>query len=320
MQTVADLRPVPVGRVTFESLAALERQMMAIVCSSDAFDSLAPCQAVAAASYHLGSGGQRVRARLALHAGSCLGLVAKESQALAAACELLHNASLVHDDLHDRDIQRRGQSSVWHKFGDDIAICAGDLLLSASYLALSQFGRVARLPELFALMHSRIGSAVRGQCAELGRPTRPVLNLDDFRRIALAKSGALLSLPTELALLAAGQSHALARARQAAESFAIGYQIYDDLLDVEKDAARNAVKNQDQNQNGNSSACNIVLILQADPACANARNAAIEIGLHHLLLAASASTGLPLHSGGALHTMAMQLHEKLRNLECKQLS
>jgi len=315
MQTLVDMRPDIVGRVTREALAALESQMLALVCSSDGFDSLAPCQAVAAATYHLGSGGQRVRGRLALHAGSCLGLVQKDSQTLAAACELLHNASLVHDDLHDRDTQRRGQSSVWHKFGDEVAICAGDLILSASYLALSQFGGIGRLPELFALMHSRVASAVRGQCAELRRPSPDVVNIDDFRKIALAKSGALLSLPTELSLLAAGQSHALGHARQAAESFAIGYQIYDDLLDVEKDAARSAVKNQDQNQIGNSSACNIVLILQADPACVSARDEAVKIGLQHLLLAASASTGLPLHSGAALNALAMQLHEKLRNLQ-----
>jgi len=315
MQTLADLRPVPAVRVTRQSLIAVERQMLAIVRSSNDFDSFAPCQAVAAASYHLGSGGQRVRARLALHAGSSLGLVPEDSQTLAAACELLHNASLIHDDLHDRDIQRRGQPSVWYKFGDDVAICAGDLLLSASYVALSQFDRVARLPELFALMHSRVAGAVRGQCTELRAPMLSGMNIDDFKKIALAKSGALLSLPTELALLATGNSHASSQARQAAESFAIGYQIYDDLLDVERDAARDAVKNPDQNHHGNSSVCNIVLILQSDPACANARDAAVEIGLQHLLLAASASTALPSLSGGALHSMAMQLHEKLRNLK-----
>lgn len=315
MQTLVDLRPDTVGRITGESLAALERQMLVLVRSNDAFDSVASCQAVAAATYHLGSGGQRVRGRLALHAGSCLGLAQKDSQTLAAACELLHNASLVHDDLHDRDTQRRGQPSVWHRFGDDVAICAGDLLLSASYLALSQFDGVARLPDLFALMHSRVARAVRGQCAELGRPSLAVLNIDDFRHIAVAKSGALLSLPTELALLAAGQRHALGLARRAAESFAIGYQIYDDLLDVEKDAARSAVKNQGQSQSGHSSACNIVLILQADPTCANARSAAVNIGLQHLSLATSASTGLPSHSGGALNALATQLHEKLRNLK-----
>jgi len=315
MKTLSDLRPVPVGLVTQESLAALERRMLAIVRDSDSFESAAPCAAVAAASYHLGSGGQRVRGMLALHAGNCLGLTPKDSLTLAAACELLHNASLVHDDLHDRDTQRRGQPSVWCKFGDEIAICAGDLLLSASYIALSQLTQVARLPALFALMHRRISSAIRGQCADLKQPMHRVATIDDFTNIARVKSGALLSLPTELALLAAGESLALGQARQAAESFSIAYQIFDDLLDVERDAARNAVKAPDHNQSGQAAVCNIVLILQADPNCADARAEAVGVGLQHLSVAVSASAELPLHSGDALHTMSLQLQERLESLE-----
>jgi geranylgeranyl pyrophosphate synthase len=313
MQTFVDVYQAAAGRAPHESLAALESQMLAIVCGSDVFDALEPSQAVAAASYHLGTGGQRVRAKLALHAGGCLGLASKDSQTLAATCELLHNASLIHDDLHDRDIQRRGSSSVWCKFGDAVAICTGDLLLSASYLALSQYGQTARLPELFSLVHSRVSSAVRGQCAELCRPMHSPMDIDYFKEIALTKSGALLSLPTELALLAAGHRHALVEARQAAGAFAIGYQIYDDILDLERDAARGAVKG--QRDQDNSSVANIVLILQADPCCFNARNVAIEIAKQHLLAAASASSSLPLLSGGALHTMSLQLHNKLRDLE-----
>ena len=314
MQALADLHPVLAGSVVRASLATLERQMLDIVCSNDGADTPGSCQAVAAASYHLKTGGQRVRAILALHAGSCLGLAPCDGRILAVACELLHNASLVHDDVHDRDVERRGQPSVWHKFGDEVAICAGDLLLSGAYLALSQFDQVARLPDLFARVHSRVSSAVRGQCGELWRPGHSPATLDDFIKTARAKSGALLSLPIELALLAAGQTHALGLARQAAESFAVGYQIYDDLLDVEKDAARQAVKNQEKNQQGSSSACNVLLILQADPACANARHTAVKIGLQHLSLAALTSTNLPLQSGSALHAMVMQLHEKLENL------
>ena len=314
MKSLSDLRPVPVGLVTQDSLAAFERRMLTIVRDSDSFEAPLPCAAVAAASYHLGSGGQRIRGMLALHAGNCLGLAPADSQTLAATCELLHNASLIHDDLHDRDILRRGQPSVWHKFGDDVAICAGDLLLSSSYFALSQLIQVDRLPALFALMHRCISSAIRGQCADLKRPTHRVATIDDFKNIALIKSGALLSLPTELALLAAGESLALGQARQAAESFSIAYQIYDDLLDVEKDAARNAIKAPAQNQIGQVAVCNIVLILQADSNRANARAAAVGIGLQHLLMAASASAELPLHSGDALHTMSLQLQEKLESL------
>ena len=61
-----------------------------------------------AASYHLRTGGNRVRAQLALHAGRALGLGVSDAVTLATTCELLHNASLIHDDLQDLDEVRRG--------------------------------------------------------------------------------------------------------------------------------------------------------------------------------------------------------------------
>ena len=231
--------------------------------------------------------------------------------ALAATCELLHNASLIHDDLHDRDTHRRNQPSVWHKFGDEVAVCAGDLMISASYLALSKLVSVPRMPQLFALMHARIASAIRGQCADLSKDPNMRLTIEDFKQIARAKSGALLSLPTELALMAAQQDTALVCAREAALSFAVAYQIHDDLLDAEADAARNLVKPIAHCQTVDRSACNSVLILQSDPHCADARSEAKKIARQHLLLASSACTRLPFHAGDALHTLCVHLQDEL---------
>ena len=140
------------------------------------------------------------------------------------------------------------------------------------------------------------------------------MTLEDYKNIALTKSGALLSLPTELALLAAGQDLALVRARQAAGAFAIAYQMHDDLIDVEADALRKPVEPSVTHQAGSAAACNIVLILQCDPSCADARIEAKKMGLQHLSLAASASADLPLNSGGALHAMSLQLKDELECL------
>ena len=315
MKTLNDLHIASTSHHIHESIATLDRQMLEILRDSDSFDSLSPCLVVTAANYHLSTGGQRIRAVLALHAGKCLGLSPKDTHTLAAACEVLHNASLIHDDLHDRDTHRRGQPSVWHKFGDEVAICAGDLLFSASYLALSQLADVASMPKLFALMHARIASAIRGQCADINRPKHGVITIDDFKNIALTKLGALLSLPTELALVAAEQYLALARALDAAEAFAIAYQIHDDLIDVEADASRNTIKSVDTHSTANHTVCNIVFILQSDPTCADARTEAKKMGRQHLSLAASACTELPLCSGDALHAMCLQLHDELECLK-----
>jgi geranylgeranyl pyrophosphate synthase len=213
------------------------------------------CMPVEAALSHLESGGQKIRAKLALDACHRLNVDAATAIAIAACCELLHNASLVHDDLHDRDTVRRGAPTVWVTYGDDIAVCVGDLLLSAAYCALSSVSVSQRLPAMMRVVHQRVSQAIRGQCADLmiGQPKKNEQQLfhsnltnihphayecDDYETVAINKSGALLSLPLELALIAAGSGFACNQAQLAANAFAIGYQINDDLEDVDVDASR----------------------------------------------------------------------------------
>lgn len=315
MQTLDDLHIAPKSKLTPESIAALDRQTLHTLLCTDSLNSLIPCLAVTAAKYHLSTGGHRIRSILALHAGKCLGLTHSDTQTLAVACELLHNASLIHDDLHDRDTHRRGKLSVWHKFGDEAAICAGDLLLSASYIALSQLSNVAQIPKLFALMHCSVTSAIHGQCFDLARPKNNVMTIEDYKNIALNKSGALLSLPTELALLAANENLALPQAREAAVAFAIAYQIHDDLIDVKEDAISNFAKPFATNQTTERAVSNIVLILQSNPHCEDARIKAKIIALQHLSVAAPVCQHLPSNSGGALHAMCLELKHELESIE-----
>ena len=94
--------------------------------------------AAAIAGEHLSTGGKRLRARLAMETGVRLGAEGKEILPWAAACELLHNATLVHDDLQDGDRVRRGQPTMWVKHGPAQAINAGDLMWVAPYLALEK--------------------------------------------------------------------------------------------------------------------------------------------------------------------------------------
>ena len=187
-----------------------------------------------AAASHLRAGGSRVRAKLALHASRALGLSERPALALAAACELLHNASLVHDDLQDRDVKRRGQDAVWRQYGEATAICAGDLMLSAAYAALAAIG-----PDAAALVtrtHQRVAAVIRGQCEDLSQQGGMLACLATYERIACAKSGPLLVLPLELALVLAGYPESVDSAMAAGSLFAIGYQAADDLDDVERDA------------------------------------------------------------------------------------
>jgi len=219
------------------SLAAVEICMHDALCPEAFLLTQAQATARSAASYHLGAGGRRVRARLALAAGLALGLSRADAVYIASCAELLHNASLIHDDIQDRDVIRRGQAAVWSKFGSNLAICTGDLLLSAAYGVLCRFSQPLLLPSMLALLHQRTAVAIDGQCADLATLGGQSEDLPAYLRIVTAKSGALLSLPLELALLAADHAKAATMARRSCESLAVSYQILDDLQDLPADSA-----------------------------------------------------------------------------------
>ena len=302
-------RQAPRVDVAALDLLEVERRMAALIGVNDEGCIASPNAASAAAMYHLQTGGQRIRARLALQASISLGLTRDDACSLASTAELLHNASLIHDDLQDRDRSRRDCDAAWVVYGDGIAICAGDLLLSAAYCALAGFSCKSRLPRMMKLTHERVMHAVSGQCADLSvKKTKP-FSIEDYKKIAVAKSGALLGLPIELALIAADKTDALAVAKKAADSFAIGYQICDDLQDVEADMTRCATV----------PATNIVQVLQSSRAVTKryASDLAHKLGLEHLMSAAATSADLPSDAGRLLQQLAVEWHTRLTESCCR---
>lgn len=192
--------------------------------------------ACAAALEHLSSPGKQVRARLALHSARSLGLDLRSAVAIAAASELIHNASLVHDDIQDGSDQRRGISTLWARHGRDVAICAGDLMISAAYAALAQVGG-PHVSQAVARMHNRISQVIHGQVSDLAARDSGATTFFQYRTIAVDKSAPLLGLPVELSLILAGRHDCLVQAERAADAFALAYQMADDVEDVESDMA-----------------------------------------------------------------------------------
>lgn len=279
----------------------VERRMAALTQQYGQRVTGQPSTAAQAAAYHLAAGGQRLRARLAVHAALASGLDDTDGISLTVAAELLHNASLIHDDLQDRSTMRRGIDTVWAAFGDNVAICAGDLLLSAAYGALSQFSDASKLPALIALVHERTSVAIRGQCADLYAGARTSRDIGGFEEIAVAKSGALLSLPLELAFRAAGFDAAALAGRKAAETFAIGYQIADDIADWIGDSGNSSVP----------CSFNAVQVFEAAGYGGTALAEARSLGLKRLGAAAAIAGGLPNGSGTLLRDLALQLAASL---------
>jgi len=260
---------------------------------------LSPAQV--AAAYHLRVGGQRVRARLGISVGLALGLPVSDVACLAAAAELLHNASLIHDDLQDQDEVRRGEKTVWLKFGNSIAICAGDLLLSAAYAVLAKFSQARLLPFMLTLLHARCTVAIDGQCADVDPDANLTNSVDQYLEIATAKSGALLGLPMELVLLAADLEEAMPEAKRAADAFAVAYQIADDLSDMSRDAV-----GVDGMQ-----ALNIVFVLRASAHPGDAQSAARTIGLQYLEKSMAAARRLPNGTGALFLELAEDMKSAL---------
>jgi geranylgeranyl pyrophosphate synthase len=257
-----------------------------------------------AVNYHLSKLGHQVRARLCLDACTKLGVNQQDKIILAAATELLHNASLVHDDIQDSDDSRRGQSTVWKKYGSNIGICAGDLLLSAAYGVLENYNNTKVLPKIIAKLHEKTGLAIQGQSDDVAfrdyEKTPQKISIEQYVDVAVKKSGALLSLPLELSLIAAENNNDINTAKKAAEAFAVGYQIADDLEDIVKDGG-NATKNRN---------INIVFVLN-ELGFNNEKEQSIAMCHKYLNNAIDYAQKLPAHSGLLLVNLAITLKSKL---------
>jgi len=188
----------------------------------------------AIAEQHLGTGGKRLRARLALATLEALGEDRERGVAWAAACEILHNATLIHDDVQDGDHTRRGHPTVWARHGAAQAINAGDLMLMLPFLALDHLEVDDAVRWSLSRLLAGCATAVaRGQASELALDRPAERTWTEYRAVIAGKTGALFRLPVEGAAILAGRS-AAAAAAVGTEFARLGviFQLQDDVLDL----------------------------------------------------------------------------------------
>ena len=197
-----------------------------------------------AMDYSLSAGGKRLRPVLLLAACDTLGGNVEEAIPFACALEMIHTYSLIHDDLPamDNDDLRRGRPTNHKVYGEGMAILAGDGLLSAAMelmlRAAVKMGdlRGIRAAEAIA-RRAGVTGMVAGQVMDVtGEGSEPTLEKVEY--IHLHKTADLLTAPIEAGFILAGADDATVKAGcEYGTQLGLAFQMVDDLLDVEGDAA-----------------------------------------------------------------------------------
>ena len=181
-----------------------------------------------AASYHFKNPGKSFRAQLALSSGIALGLNEQDNLHWAAACELLHNASLIHDDISDASTHRRGQESIHEYFGSDMALCLGDWMVAKAFELAARNSRHGGV--LAALLAEAMQETCSGQISDIIQ--RQCAELEEWQRIAKGKTAPLLIAPIKGAALAAGLDNNLDSLERLVGLCGLAYQGRNDIDDI----------------------------------------------------------------------------------------
>jgi geranylgeranyl diphosphate synthase type I len=180
--------------------------------------------------------GKRLRPRLLLHVVQAEGGRLEDALDAAAAIELLHNYSLVHDDIEDGDALRHGRDTVWSRFGIPHGINAGDAMCGMSYLALLH--NEAELPPervvaMLRVLHEANLKMCEGQGSDMRFEGLPFVSQAEYFEMIAGKTGALFAASCELGALAAGAAAARVAAWAAlGRAYGRAFQIRDDVLGI----------------------------------------------------------------------------------------
>jgi farnesyl diphosphate synthase len=230
-----------------ESQAAIERELETLLSvEPKAGEPARPKRLIAAMRYATLGGGKRLRPFLTVETARALGRTDNGPIRAGAAIECIHAYSLIHDDLPamDDDDLRRGRPTTHRAFDEATAILAGDGLQALAFEILADPATDANSEVRVALClglarAAGLAGMVGGQMLDIDaeQATAP-LNVDEIRGLQAMKTGALLKFSVEAGAILAG-ADATARAALATYGRAIGaaFQIADDILDVESDAA-----------------------------------------------------------------------------------
>ena len=187
------------------------------------------------------SPGKALRPTLCLFACEALGQDWTRALPLAAALEITHNFSLIHDDIQDGDLERRHRPTVWSIWGRPQALVAGNAMRSlADVAALSIDAGLAPDRALRASLVLTRGylDMTRGQCLDLAFEGRLDITIEDYLGMVACKTGALIRCGIEMGALAASDDQVRVEAfARCGAALGLAFQIRDDFLGIWGDEA-----------------------------------------------------------------------------------
>lgn len=194
-------------------------------------------------NYSLMAGGKRLRPILIMAAADALGVDGEKFLRVATSIEFIHTYSLIHDDLPamDNDDYRRGKLTNHKVFGEDLAILAGDALLTMAFEIIATDRDIDDQTKVKLITELSIASGaegmVGGQVIDMQSENKAI-DMTTLKKMHAAKTGALFCAAIRMgAILAGANDKQLADLTQYARQFGLAFQITDDILDVTGDEA-----------------------------------------------------------------------------------
>lgn len=231
-------------------LPAIEQEMQDVL----AFRGVQPTLFYGMMHYHMGwvdeqmqpaqvKSGKRIRPLLTLFACQSAGGNWQQALPAAAAVELLHNFSLIHDDIEDASPTRRGRLTLWKIWGIEQAINSGDSMFAIAHLALNRLADRGVNPGIVVQALRRFDETcvhlTQGQHADMGFEKRDRVSVDEYIEMITGKTAVLLEHCCELGALVAGRdAETVHHFAQFGRHLGLAFQVIDDILGIWGDEAK----------------------------------------------------------------------------------
>lgn len=180
------------------------------------------------AAHLIGAGGKRMRPLLTIAAARLFDYQGKHHHLLASTVELIHTATLLHDDVVDESAQRRGRPTANLLWDNKSSVLVGDYLFSRSFQLMVETQDI----RVLAVLANASATIAEGEVLQLAAAQDLATNEDTYIKVVRGKTAALFSAATEVGAMIAGANDAEVTAlREYGDALGIAFQIVDDLLD-----------------------------------------------------------------------------------------